>query len=233
MALLLGPGSLLDDLLRTDASGWRRVEALGLPALGSAAPITRGIADAFVALVLDLCAENAEIGAGGQRPIRPLPTRTKQGPRLFPPEQATTWKVWIGFGSARPSAPPDALSRKTDPTSPGHGLGRARTSGVCTGTPTGRQGARRTAGALARAGGGEAHRRRGHAGGGAAGGVSGGGQWACIRVRHSPSRPGCSLCTWRARPCHRMAMMVGDAMVSGTPAACKTTRHRNEWTPLV
>ena len=53
-----------------------------------------------MALVLYLCAENAEIGDGIRRPSVPRPKRTKRGPRLFPPDRLTAWDVGLRLGAA-------------------------------------------------------------------------------------------------------------------------------------
>lgn len=54
----------------------------------------------MISLLLYLCAVNAEIGTGTKRPIRPRPTKTKEGLRMFPPDQPTTWDVGCRLGAA-------------------------------------------------------------------------------------------------------------------------------------
>ncbi|MFO1207058.1 MAG: hypothetical protein U1E63_15275 [Burkholderiales bacterium] len=53
----------------------------------------------ILSLALYLCAENAEIN-GPRRPTRPIPKRTKKGPRLFPADSPTTWDVGVRIGAA-------------------------------------------------------------------------------------------------------------------------------------
>lgn len=50
-------------------------------------------------LVLYVCAANAEI-AGGVRPARPRPVRTRHGDRLFPPAQPRLWECGYRIGAA-------------------------------------------------------------------------------------------------------------------------------------
>jgi hypothetical protein len=119
--LILGAGSLADALERVIASGRRRVRELGLDvpadALGSIEQQLGDIAP-LVALVLYLCAENAEIAraeaAGSARPLRPEPTRTKRGPRLFPPARAAGWDVGVRIGAALRRA----AAGQREPTAP-------------------------------------------------------------------------------------------------------------------
>lgn len=54
----------------------------------------------LVSLLLYLCSENAEIGDGSCHPIKAVPVKTKKGPRLFAPNQSTTWEVGVRLGSA-------------------------------------------------------------------------------------------------------------------------------------
>jgi hypothetical protein len=54
----------------------------------------------LVALLLYLCADDAEIGDGATRPKQPQPTRTKQGWRLFPAPAPTRWDVGVRIGAA-------------------------------------------------------------------------------------------------------------------------------------
>ncbi|MBK1632652.1 hypothetical protein CKO31_18270 [Thiohalocapsa halophila] len=101
--LILGGGTLTDALERVIESGKQRAQALGLEvsaeALGDAEAQAAAVAP-LVALVLYLCAENAEIGDDVTRPARPEPKRTKRGPRLFPPPKATSWDVGVRIGAA-------------------------------------------------------------------------------------------------------------------------------------
>jgi len=101
--VILGEGTLADALERVVESGRRRAQALGFAAdLGGRDELQRHVAQItpLVALVLYLCAENAEIGDGSRRPSRPQPKRTKRGPRLFPPDRATGWDVGVRLGAA-------------------------------------------------------------------------------------------------------------------------------------
>lgn len=101
--LILGEGSLADALDRLAESSRRRLESMGLPDLGMRQPDPARLLEEvrpLVALVLYLCAENAEIGDGFRRPSAPTPTRTKRGPRLFPPDRPTTWDVGLRLGAA-------------------------------------------------------------------------------------------------------------------------------------
>jgi hypothetical protein len=56
----------------------------------------------LVSLVLYLCSQNAEIRARkeGLRPGRPAATKTKEGPRYFPPPQPTAWECGWRIGAA-------------------------------------------------------------------------------------------------------------------------------------
>jgi len=101
--LILGEGSLADALDRLAASSRRRLEAMGLQDLAmppSDPSRLLGETQPLVALVLYLCAENAEIGDGIRRPSVPAPKRTKRGPRLFPPDRLTAWDVGLRLGAA-------------------------------------------------------------------------------------------------------------------------------------
>lgn len=53
----------------------------------------------LVSLVLYLCSTAAEY-TGDRRPSRPTPTKTKRGPRLFPPDQPTVWYTGFRLGAA-------------------------------------------------------------------------------------------------------------------------------------
>jgi hypothetical protein len=54
----------------------------------------------LISLLLYLCADEAEIGTGDDRPKMPKPTKTKQGQRLFPPDSPKTWEVGVRIGAA-------------------------------------------------------------------------------------------------------------------------------------
>jgi hypothetical protein len=64
----------------------------------------------LVALLLYLCAENAEFADGTRRPARPVPTRTKRGPRLFPPGRPTAWDVGVRLGASLRRAATEAVA---------------------------------------------------------------------------------------------------------------------------
>jgi hypothetical protein len=58
---------------------------------------------ALMDLVLYICSENADIighQEGGGVPRHPMATRTRQGPRLFPPEQVAIWEVGTRVAAA-------------------------------------------------------------------------------------------------------------------------------------
>ena len=101
--LILGAGTLTDSLERVIESGRKRVRKLGMEMPAEALASVEQQATAItplVALVLYLCAENAEIGDGETRPTRPAPKRTKRGLRLFPPPRITAWDVGLRIGAA-------------------------------------------------------------------------------------------------------------------------------------
>lgn len=54
----------------------------------------------FINLVLFVCTQASEIGDGTRQPVAPEITKTKSGPRLFPPNQPTTWDVGQRMGAA-------------------------------------------------------------------------------------------------------------------------------------
>jgi hypothetical protein len=72
----------------------------------------------LVSLTLYLCSQAADLQeARGQtrRPTWPQPTKTKHGPRLFPPAQSTTWHVAYRLGAALRSAQ-QMSSQSQEPT---------------------------------------------------------------------------------------------------------------------
>lgn len=124
LPLILGDGTLADAFERATESGRRQAQAAGI-----ASPTREGDAETaaeslvpLVALLLYLCAENAEIGDGSRRPATPQPKRTKRGPRLFPPNTATTWDVGVRLGAAL------RQSVRDDGGTPDAGTGRQRAS---------------------------------------------------------------------------------------------------------
>lgn len=72
----------------------------------------------LVSLTLYLCSQASDLQeAQGQarRPTRPQPTKTKQGPRLFPPDKPTTWTVAYRLGAALRSAQQAAQDQRQEP----------------------------------------------------------------------------------------------------------------------
>lgn len=63
--------------------------------------LTRQALTVAVNLTLYICTQNDLQNKNGQlQPTRPAPQRTKNGPRLFMPDQPTTWEVGTRMGSA-------------------------------------------------------------------------------------------------------------------------------------
>ena len=96
----LGPWPLLEGMKRVatdDAKRYANAGAIISPpdAIGLAP-----IAGQVVSLLLYLCSVNGEIGDGSRRPRNPQPTRTKNGLRIFPPDQPRIWNVGIRVGTA-------------------------------------------------------------------------------------------------------------------------------------
>lgn len=54
----------------------------------------------LIALLLYLCADNAEIGDGVTSPTKPQMTKTKNGLRMFAPSAPTVWDVGVRVGAA-------------------------------------------------------------------------------------------------------------------------------------
>ncbi len=59
----------------------------------------RGVATQLTALLLFICTQAGDIG-DGHRPSRPVPTKTKSGPRIFPPDEPRKWDVGVRLGAA-------------------------------------------------------------------------------------------------------------------------------------
>jgi hypothetical protein len=53
----------------------------------------------LLSLLLYLCADEPEIGDGSIRPANPLPSKTRKGPRFFPPDKAMVWDVGVRMGA--------------------------------------------------------------------------------------------------------------------------------------
>jgi len=64
-----------------------------------AANIANGM-NGIVSLIIYICATNADIGTGENRPKRPKPKITKKGSRLFPPNNPQVWDIGIRMGAA-------------------------------------------------------------------------------------------------------------------------------------
>ncbi len=56
--------------------------------------------EAPISLLLYLCSANGEIGDDTKSPTKPRSTKTKKGPRLFPPDKPRTWDVGVRMGAA-------------------------------------------------------------------------------------------------------------------------------------
>lgn len=98
--LHLGPWPLLESIDRAVSHAGLWAAGYGIAIPEGASQAMRPIIEPLVSLLLYLCAENAEIGAGDRHPANPKPTRTKKGPRTFPPDNPTTWDVGVRIGSA-------------------------------------------------------------------------------------------------------------------------------------
>jgi len=69
----------------------------------------------MISVLLYLCSANAEMRDRSERrsrPSRPLPVKTKDGPRLCPPNEPTTWDVAYRIGAAIRGAMADEARRK-------------------------------------------------------------------------------------------------------------------------
>ena len=75
----------------------------------------------LIALLLYLCADDAEIGDGTTWPQQPQPTKTKHGWRLFPAAAPTMWDVGVRIGAAirrtheREASERDAAGQRSRP----------------------------------------------------------------------------------------------------------------------
>lgn len=96
LAIPLGRGSIREAITRV-------IGDRALPVAGDKAAILGAVAEdvaPFVALVLYLCSENADLGPNGRRSAHPQPKRTKKGVRFFPPDRPTMWDVGVRIGAA-------------------------------------------------------------------------------------------------------------------------------------
>lgn len=97
----MGPWPLQEALQRAMQEAKRQMIVQGATAWAANLPAPMDFQiDALISLLLYLCAENADIGEGAQRPAHPTPKRTKQGWRLFPPDRVQAWTVGTRIGAA-------------------------------------------------------------------------------------------------------------------------------------
>lgn len=120
--LHIGSDSILSAVERSLRTSQRRADEQGVPfdADSLISPITATVTP-LVSLLLYLCSEAAEIGDGTRAPAYPSPVITrKHGPRLFPPDRATTWDVGVRLGAALRQA------RQAESNGSGPGAGTVR-----------------------------------------------------------------------------------------------------------
>lgn len=97
----IGKWPLDEALQRAIAEAKRQAIYHGMTARVAQVPDALDLSlDPFISLLLYLCSENAEIGAGGDRPQNPEPKRTKKGWRLFAPDKTRQWDVGVRLGAA-------------------------------------------------------------------------------------------------------------------------------------
>lgn len=92
-------GGTLEDATRIVEANWTDGYRRGLsrrPPPGYARAVSEHLPP-LLSLVLYLCSEDADLG--GRRPERPEATRTKRGPRLFPPGEIAAWDVGVRIGA--------------------------------------------------------------------------------------------------------------------------------------
>lgn len=100
-SLHLGPWTLDESISRMiDVSSIHSMGAGLGPVPAGTGRIIRSLVEPLVSLLLYLCSQNAEIGDGTWTPTNPVPTRTKKGWRMFPPDKPTTWDVGVRLGAA-------------------------------------------------------------------------------------------------------------------------------------
>ena len=90
----------------------------------------------LVSVTLYLCSETVEYVAedrSGYRPGHPRPTRTRQGPRLFPPSRPRVWEVSYRLGEALRRAEREALQPGASYASPRAHIRRAHYHNYWTG----------------------------------------------------------------------------------------------------
>jgi hypothetical protein len=106
IVLHLGPWSLAESINRAMAESARQAQQTGLRHIADALADTDVVAvmrpaiAPIMSLLLYLCSQNAEIGNGDIFPKNPQPIRTKNGPRLFAPDNPRTWDVGVRLGAA-------------------------------------------------------------------------------------------------------------------------------------
>lgn len=92
----------LEEAIRATAAQWQDNYEVGRATSAPGpdyADAARATLPGLIALVLYLCAEDADFG-GRARPQRPRATRTKHGWRLFPASAPRTWDVGVRLGAA-------------------------------------------------------------------------------------------------------------------------------------
>jgi hypothetical protein len=96
----LGPWALRESLDRMIEEARRQVKTseIEFPP-GLAEHMESGYAP-LVSLLLYICAVNGEIGSGDKGPVKPRPTKTKQGYRMFPAQKVSVWDVGVRMGAA-------------------------------------------------------------------------------------------------------------------------------------
>ncbi|RMH32058.1 MAG: hypothetical protein D6690_14495 [Nitrospirae bacterium] len=114
--MILGNGTLMDALDRMAESAALQTERHGLSPITrpqSFSPLTEQLAS-MISLMLYLASEQPDFDPQGQRPQIPVPTKTKAGPRWFPPDQPRTWDVGLRIGHALRHAQTHTTSPETD-----------------------------------------------------------------------------------------------------------------------
>lgn len=96
----LGPWPLAEAVARALDVSRVHAAALSIPVPGESQRLVVNTVEPLVSLLLYLCAEEADFGAGTARPANPVPTRTKHGLQLFPPDSPRTWDVGVRLGAA-------------------------------------------------------------------------------------------------------------------------------------
>lgn len=92
----------LEQSIRAVQTEWQEGYDAGQVQSAPSVAFTEGVQrlSPLIALLLYLCADDAEIGEGTIRPKHPQPAKTKQGWRLFPPNGPTMWDVGVRIGAA-------------------------------------------------------------------------------------------------------------------------------------